>query len=231
MQDMSPFVPEPVQAYLAAMTTLGDATTDEVRRRSTEDHVPAVSPETGALLHVLTAAAGAMRVLEIGTGYGYSAIWLARALPPGGLLISLERDAARAAVAKEHFARAGVSDRANVLLGDAAIRVAKVSGPFDVIFQDGDKALYAPLLDRLVALLRPGGLLITDNVLWGGDVVPGFADPPTHSRDTVEAIARYNERLAADPRLRTVFLPVGDGVAVSVLRDRDDRPGIVGPER
>jgi predicted O-methyltransferase YrrM len=216
MLPMNSFVPPPVQAYLAGLTRLGDSAADQVRRRSVADHVPAVGPETGALLHVLAAGAGASRVLEIGTGYGYSAIWLARALPAGGLLITIEQDAARAAVAKEHFALAGVSDRANVLVGDAAIRIAKVAGPFDLIFQDGDKALYEPLLDRLVPLLRPGGLLVTDNVLWSGDVVPGFAEHLVHDRESVDAIARYNERLAADPRLRTVFLPVGDGVAVAV---------------
>jgi predicted O-methyltransferase YrrM len=101
-------------------------------------------------------------------------------------------------------------------VGDAARIVSKVAGPFDVIFQDGDKQLYDPLLDRLVALLRPGGLLLTDNVLWDGEVVPGFTARPQMPEADTAAIAAYNERLAADRRLRTSIVPLRDGVAVSV---------------
>ena len=92
------------------------------------------------------------------------------------MLLTMEIDAERAREARENFARAGLADRVSVIVGDAQLKIAKVSGPFDLIFQDGDKTLYTPLLDRLVALLRPGGLLVTDNVLWDGEVVPGFAE-------------------------------------------------------
>ena len=100
----------------------------------------------------------------------------------------MEMDPERARVARENFARAGVADRVTVIVGDAQRMLAKVSGPFDLIFQDGDKKLYLPLLDRLVGLLRPGGLLVTDNVLWDGEVVPGFVAAPAarrrrHARD------------------------------------------------
>ena len=94
--------------------------------------------------------------------------------------------------------------------------IAKVSGPFDLIFQDGDKQLYEPMLDRLVGLLRPGGLLVTDNVLWNGEVVPGFAGTPTQDPEDTRAIAEYNERLAAHPDLITATVPLRDGVAISV---------------
>ena len=96
--------------------------------------------------------------------------------------------------------------------------LAKVSGPFDLIFQDGDKKMYAPMLDRLVDLLRPGGLLVTDNVLWDGEVVPGFAKEPHHNADDTRAIVEYNQRLSTHPGLVTSIVPLRDGVAVSVKR-------------
>ena len=92
----------------------------------------------------------------------------------------------------------------------------KVAGPFDLIFQDGDKRLYEPLLDPLIAHLRPGGVLVSDNVLWDGEVIDGFVETPRHDAATTDAIRAYNRRLAAETRLLTTFLPVGDGVALSV---------------
>ena len=123
-------------------------------------------------------------MLEIGTAIGYSGIWLAGGLPPDGMLLTMELDPERARMARDNFARAGLADRVSVIVGDAKRMLAKVSGPFDVIFQDGDKQLYVPLLDRLVELLRPDGLLITDNVLWDGEVVPGFVEKPKRKRRT-----------------------------------------------
>jgi predicted O-methyltransferase YrrM len=124
----------------------------------------------------------------------------------------------RARIARANFSRAGLADRANVIVGDAHTMLPTVSGAFDVIFQDGDKALYVPMLDRLVDILRPGGLLVTDNVLWDGEVVPGFvAEPKREPKDT-RAIAEYNERLNAHPRLMTATVPLRDGVAISVKR-------------
>src|SRR6185295_8288714 len=159
--------------------------------------------EVGALLRVLATAIGATRILEIGTAVGYSGIWLAGALPPGGMLLTMELAEERAREARDNFAKAGLADRASVIVGDAQLKIAKVSGPFDLIFQDGDKMLYGPLLDRLVGLLRPGGLLITDNVLWNGEVVPGYAATPTQDPDSTRAIAAYNEQIASHPGLVT----------------------------
>jgi predicted O-methyltransferase YrrM len=141
---------------------------------------------------------------------------MALALPADGLLLTMEADQARAATARQNFARAGVEGRVNVIVGDASRFLHKVAGPFDLIFQDGSKRLYEPMLDRLVAHLRPGGVLVSDNVLWAGEVVDGFVERPRHDPADTEAIRRYNDRLSADPRLLTTFLPVGDGVALSV---------------
>ena len=178
--------------------------------------IPIVDPQSGALLHALVRASNARRVLEIGTAVGYSGLWIATALPADGMLITLERDRARAEPARAHFTAAGITDRVTVMVGDASQYLHKVAGPFDVIFQDGDKASYEPLLDRLVGLLRPGGVLVTDNVLWSGEVIPGYVNPPARNAADTTAIAAYNQTLANDARLFTTFLPIGDGVALSV---------------
>jgi len=126
----------------------------EVRARSEADGVPAISPETGWLIHVLAASIAPRRILEIGTGYGCSGIHLARELAPEGMLFTVERDPARAAAARQHFDRAGLGGRVSVMVGEAARLIHKVAGPFDLIVQDGSKDQYETAFDRLVSLLR-----------------------------------------------------------------------------
>src|SRR5213592_1832075 len=215
---MGQIVPDPVEQYLSSLNRSADSVLQAIARAGKERSLPLVDAEVGALLRTLAMAAGATRILEIGTAIGYSGIWLARALPAGGMLVTMEFDEARAREARDNFAKADLSDRVSVVVGDAQLKIAKVSGPFDLIFQDGDKKLYTPLLDRLVALLRPGGLLITDNVLWDGEVVPGFVARPQRDPGDTRAIADYNERLAAHPQLITSIVPMRDGVAISVKK-------------
>ena len=213
---MARIVPEAIEQYLTGLNRAGDPVLDEIARGNATRGLPLVDAEVGALLRVLATAINASRILEIGTAIGYSGIWLARALPADGMLVTMERDEERAREARDNFTRAGVGDRVSVVVGDAQLKIAKVSGPFDLIFQDGDKKLYSPLLDRLVALLRPGGLLVTDNVLWDGEVVPGFQAAPRHNPDETRAIIEYNQRVAAHPQLLTSIVPLRDGVSISV---------------
>ncbi len=213
---MGQIVPDAVERYLAKLNHSSDPVLEEIARGNTTRGLPLVDAEVGALLRVLATAVGAKQILEIGTAVGYSGIWLAGALPVDGMLITIDINETRAKEARENFARAGLADRVSVMVGDAKLKLAKVSGPFDVIFQDGDKLQYTPLLDRLVALLRPGGLLLTDNVLWNGEVVPGFVANPRQNKDDTRAIAEYNERVASHPQLRTAIVPLRDGVSISV---------------
>jgi len=214
---MGRIVPDAVEAYLAGLNHASDAVLASIAERGVERNLPLVDAEVGALLRVLATTVGARKMLEIGTAVGYSGIWLAGALPPDGMLMTMELDPARAREAQDNFARAGLADRVSVMVGDAGRLVAKVAGPFDLIFQDGAKHLYPVLLDRLVSLLRPGGLLVTDNVLWDGRVVPGFTTDAPASDDT-RAIAEYNTRVAAHPSLLTSIVPLRDGVSISVKR-------------
>src|ERR1700730_18148074 len=170
---MGQIVPDAVELYLRGLNSIADSILREIAEDGARQDLPLVDAEVGALLRVLAVSIGASRVLEIGTAIGYSGIWLAGALPAGGMLLTMEMNQDRARIARANFSRAGLADRANVIVGDAHMMLTKVSGPFDLIFQDGDKGLYVPMLDRLVDLLRPRGLLVTDNVLWDGGVAPG----------------------------------------------------------
>ena len=215
---MGLIVPDAIERYLAGLNRGSDPVLDEIARGNATRGLPLVDAEVGALLRVLATSVNATRILEIGTAIGYSGIWIAGALPPGGMLLTMEVDAERARMAREHFAQAGLTDRVNVIVGDAQRMLSKVAGPFDLIFQDGDKGQYGPMLDRLVALLRPNGLLVTDNVLWDGEVAPGFTAHPTRDPADTRAIAEYNERVAAHPQLVTTIVPLRDGVSISVKR-------------
>jgi predicted O-methyltransferase YrrM len=215
---MGLIVPDAIERYLAALNHSHDAVLDEIARSGEARNLPLVDAEVGALLRVLATTVGATRILEIGTAIGYSGIWLAGALPASGMLLTIEMNQERAREARDNFVRAGLGDRVNVMIGDAGRLAAKVAGPFDLIFQDGDKQQYSPLLDRLVSLLRPGGLLVTDNVLWDGEVVPGYVDPPRRPSADTAAIAEYNQRIASHPQLLSSIVPLRDGVAISVKR-------------
>ena len=140
---MGQIVPDLVEQYLAGLNRLPDAVLQDIASAGAAQDLPLVDAEVGALLRVLATAIGATRMLEIGTAIGYSGIWLAGALPPGGMLLTMEMDPERATIARENFARAGLADRVTVIVGDAERMLPKVAGPFDLIFQDGDKRLYS----------------------------------------------------------------------------------------
>jgi predicted O-methyltransferase YrrM len=215
---MGQIVPDAVEEYLSSLNQQSDAVLSDIARAGERAGLPLVDAEVGALLRVLTLSTRATRVLEIGTAIGYSGIWMAGVLPKDGMLITMEVDESRAKRARDNFAQAGLADRVNVIVGDAQRMLHKIAGPFDLIFQDGDKKQYGPMLDTLVELLRPGGLLVTDNVLWSGDVVPGFNAKPKQNAADAVAIAAYNKQMHSHPSIVTSIVPLRDGVALSVKR-------------
>lgn len=213
---MGKIIPDPVERYLSGLNRLSDDVLRDIAADGSRRELPLVDAEVGALLRIQATAIGATRILEVGTAIGYSGIWLARALQPGGMLITIERDPERASEAKANFLRAGVSDRVSVMVGDASRTIAKLSGPFDLIFQDADKQQYGALLDPLLALLRPRGVLMTDNVLWSGEVVPDFITTPHKRAEDTQAVAAFNRSLASRTDVLTTWVPLRDGVAISV---------------
>src|SRR5688572_366589 len=141
---MGQIVPDAVEQYLSSLNHLPDVLLREIARDGERQDLPLVDAEVGGLLRVLATSLAATRILEIGTAIGYSGIWLAGALPRNGMLLTMEMDPRRATVARGNFARAGLADRVSVMVGDAQRMLAKVAGPFDLVFQDGDKRLYEP---------------------------------------------------------------------------------------
>lgn len=181
-----------------------------------------VSPTQGRLLTLLARALGARRILEIGTLGGYSAIWLARGLPPDGTLITLELDPRHAEVARRNLARAGLAAVADVRVGPALGSLARLAAdspePFDLVFIDADKERYPECLDAAIGLTRPGGLIIIDNVVRDGRILE------SGSRDAaIQGTRRMLEQLARDPRVdATAIQTVGekgyDGFAIATVR-------------
>lgn len=173
----------------------------------------AISADTGRLLQVLIRAVGARRVLEVGTLGGYSAIWMARALPPDGSLVTLERDPGHAAFARRHLAAAGVAHLVDVREGLALHLLPALDGErFDLVFLDADKEPLPTYLDWALRLVRPGGAIVADNALWGGRVLDERV-----TDDATLAVREFNRRLATDPRITGIVVPTGDGVAVGIV--------------
>lgn len=175
-----------------------------------------VSPNEGRLLQLLVEISGARRILEIGTLGGYSAIHFARAMPDDGSLISLEIDEHHAAVARNNVDRAGLSDVVEIRVGDAHELLATIAedgdGPFDLIFIDADKEGYPEYLDWSLRLSQPGSLILGDNAIREGSVI----NPDDSS---ARAMREFNERMARDPRLSGIVLPLIreriDGLAIA----------------
>jgi predicted O-methyltransferase YrrM len=198
---------EEIDAYIERLFEPSDEVLEAALRDSRRAGLPDinVSPNQGRLMQLLVATAGARRALEIGTLGGYSAIHLARALPEDGVLISLEIDDHHADVARNNLERAGLSGIVEVRVGDAHKLLADLveggEGPFDVVFIDADKESYPEYLDASLRLVRPGSLILGDNTIRGGTVL----DP---QEETARATREFNRRVAEDPRLSGIVLPL-----------------------
>jgi len=209
-----------VDEYLASRLAPGEAALTAALEASAAAGLPAadVSPVQGALLELLARLCGARAILEIGTLAGYSTIWLARALPPDGRLVTLEADPRHAAVARENLARAGVSELVEVIEGPALETLPGVAGPFDLVFIDADKERTADYLALALEHSRPGTLIVADNVVRGGALVDADSADPR-----VLGMQRLVEAVAAEPRLlatglQTVGAKGWDGMVLALVR-------------
>ena len=212
-----------VDQYLTDTLVPADAALDAALHATADAGLPAisVSPNQGRLLHILALSHGARSILEIGTLGGYSAIWLARALPPGGRLITLEADPHHAEVARANLARAGLAEVAELRLGKALDTLPQLAaeghGPFDLVFIDADKVNTAAYFAWALKLTRRGSLIITDNVVRNGAVI----DAESHDA-SVQGVRRFLEAMAAEPRVvATAIQTVGskgyDGLAFAFV--------------
>lgn len=205
-------MPDPLQEYVEALFAREDPVLGSARERSDAAGLPQIQvpPATGRLVQVLVRLSGARRVLEVGSLGGYSAVWIARALPEDGSLLTLEREPTHAAVARDTLREAGFAHQSEVREGEALELLKELDGEFDVVFLDADKETLVDYLEEAARLLRPGGLLLADNALWRGLVVAPEEDSPSAYVD------RFNRTLAGDDRFLATVVPVGDGVAVGV---------------
>jgi predicted O-methyltransferase YrrM len=223
MEELNEQLVEQIDRYIEELFTPEDAALAHNIQDAAAGGLPAiqVSPNEGKLLYLIAKLTRAARILEIGTLGGYSTTWLARALPAGGRVTSLELKPAFAEVARRNLARAGVSDQVEIIIGSAAdslrqlIRAA--APPFDLVFLDADKTGYVEYLELALQLSRPGTVILADNVIRSGRVMA--PDPP----DPFDRGARaYNFAIANHPRLESLVLPIirrrVDGLAISIVK-------------
>ncbi len=206
-----------VDAYLARLRPEPDELLAEMEARADRERIPIVVPETGAVLHLLARIRGARRVVEVGTAIGVSTLYLARALPSDGVIVSFEVDRERSRAARGYLERAGVLGRADLRLEDARSGLATLDGPFDMAFVDGVKAQYGDYLDLLLPLLGERGVLAVDNVLMSGTVAEGRGDG-NWTDEQIAIMRALNERLLAMEDFDSTVVAVGDGVLVGVRR-------------
>jgi caffeoyl-CoA O-methyltransferase len=211
-------VTEAVERYLLESRPPPDAVLSEMEEHGRRDGIPIVTPPTGALLGVLVAAAGARRVVEVGTAIGVSTLHIARSLPADGVVVSFEIDPERHAAAVGYLARAGVGAHADLRLGDAGEGLSQLEpAAWDMVFLDGVKDDYPRHLELALPLLRVGGTLVVDNTLLSGTVAEGRA--AGHWTDqAIATMRRFNAGLLGRDDLTAALLAVGDGVLVAVRR-------------
>ncbi|TVR99419.1 MAG: SAM-dependent methyltransferase [Rhodospirillales bacterium] len=182
-----------------------------------------ISPEQGQFMALLVRLMGARQILEVGTFTGYSATVMALAMPAGGRLVACDISESWTAIARRYWAEAGVADRIDLRLGLAletldGLLAGGAAETFDLCFIDADKPGYRAYYERALVLLRPGGLICVDNVLWGGRVVN-----PTSDDDDTAAIRAFNRAIRDDPRIDLSLVPIGDGLTLARKRSPGDR--------
>ena len=204
-------LPEPVTRYLLELAKHDDPILNEMEALATEKNFPIVGPECGRVLHQVAVMTGAKRVFEMGSGYGYSTLWFARAMPADGRVFHTDGDPANTAKAMEFLKRAGQDSKVAFKTGDAREVIERTPGEFDVIFIDIDKHQYPGAYELAKGRVRVGGAILIHNTLWSGKI----ADPSVTDKDT-EGIREYMRRIWADRNFVSSFLPMHDGLGMSV---------------
>jgi len=199
-----------IDAYLGRLTPSGDEILEEMEEYAKRNEFPIVGPLVGRFLFQTAVMIGAKNVIELGSGFGYSAYWFAKAVGADGSVIFTDKSAENARMAAGYFARAGMSDRLEIRTRDALTVLEESRGGLDVIFNDIDKEYYPLVVDTAYGKLRKGGIFITDNVLWSGRVLTDDASSST------EGVREFTRRLLAHGGFFTSVIPLRDGVSVSV---------------
>jgi predicted O-methyltransferase YrrM len=184
----------------------------ELEQQSAYDGIPSLDRASGRLLSTLVHAMMANRILEIGTAYGYSTLWMALALPPAGHIWTIDPDFARTAVALTYLERAGVADKVDII-NQPALEVLEMWSQrnLDIIFIDADKTEYEGYLEMAIPMLKRSGLVVIDNLLWKGEA---GNEPASRDSAEVRAIRAFNKLFLNHPQLDATIVPVGDGIGI-----------------
>ncbi|UCE25683.1 MAG: O-methyltransferase [Candidatus Zixiibacteriota bacterium] len=199
-----------VHKYLASYVPERTSVLREMEQYAAENSFPIVGPLVGRFLYQMTLMIKARRILELGSGFGYSAFWFSLAAGAKGHIVMTDRDKRNKSRAFDYFKRAGLQSQFLFKVGDAVSLARRLDGPFDIILNDIDKESYVKTLDLAAARLRRGGLFITDNIIWSGRVLEKKQDK------TTRAIVNFTEDLYRDSRFFTTIMPIRDGLAISV---------------
>jgi|SRR4030095_5835562 len=206
---------EELYNYIVSTFAEEDDILKEVVRETEAKKIPLiqVSPENGKFLYLLIKIIKAKNVLEIGTLTGYSTIWMARALPDDGKVITLEISSEHAAEASKNFKKAGLENKIELFLGNAMESLDKLAEKkFDFVFIDADKTGYPEYFEKVLPLMNRGGLITADNALRDGDIVKRDVDEGT------KAIQIFNKKIALDKRIESLLIPISDGLAISLVK-------------
>jgi predicted O-methyltransferase YrrM len=202
-----------IDRYLGGLAASGDPVLEEMEGLARDRGFPIIGPQVGQMLYVLALTIGARRVLELGSGFGYSAYWFSRAVGPEGEVILTEGSDDKASEARGFLERGGFTDRVRVEVGDALEIAGRLDGEFDIVFNDIDKHDYGRAFDVALARVRPGGLFITDNMLWQGKVLDDDPDDAT-----TQGVKTLTRKLYASDEVAATLIPLRDGVTVAVRR-------------
>jgi caffeoyl-CoA O-methyltransferase len=200
-----------IHSYLEKIRPASDDILREMETLATERNFPCLGAQCARILYQLVLMSGAKRIFELGSGFGYTVYWMAKAMPADGLVIGTDSDPANVAAANEFLRRGGLSEKTDMREGDALTLLAADDGPFDLIYCDIDKESYPEALELSKARLRPGGIFAADNLLWSGRV----ADPAIDDNET-EAIRVFTTKLYDDPDFFTSIIPIRDGMSLSI---------------
>lgn len=207
---------ERMDTFLASLDAGNTPLLDQIEREALETNVPIIRTQTQGLLRFLLAVRRPMSILEVGCAIGFSALLMSEYAPEGCRITTIEKYGKRIPVAKANFARAGKEDAITLLEGDAADILKDLPGPYDFIFMDAAKGQYIHFLPETLRLLSPGGLLVSDNVLQDGDILESRFAVERRNRTIHSRMREYLYEITHHESLKTVVLPVGDGVTVSV---------------
>lgn len=211
-------VDERLVTYINSLDTGNTEVLDQIEKEAIAAYVPIIRKEMQSFLKLLLAMQKPMRILEVGTAVGFSAILMAQYAPADCKIVTIENYEKRIPVAKENFKRAGKDEQITLLEGDAMQILPTLSGEFDMIFMDAAKGQYINFMPDILRLLKSGGVLVSDNVLQDGDIIESHYVVERRNRTIYKRMREYMYELTHNEGLVTAVLPVGDGITVSAKK-------------